>query len=406
MKILVVDDNPRRYQRLVERLTPALLERADLHIVTNAMDARDRLQSTLYDLMLLDILLPLRAETEPEQRHSQELLREVLEGDLNRPKYLVGLSASAQALDSVAPFFEEHLWAIIAYNDASDEWLSQVENCARYATATTVNAGTPEYRTDIAVVCALPDPELRAVLALPWQWSAARPIDDLLFVHEGRFQTASNEVRVCAAAATRMGMVSAALISSKLIELLRPRFIVMVGICAGVKAKTGIGDVIVADPSWDYQSGKRVRERDSATFAISPHHIAAPAIVRARFDQLRADRSVMTSISETWSNPPTQPPKLLCGPLASGSAVLADGESVNQIKTQHRDLLGIEMEAYGLYSAAAFASRPQPRAIAIKSVCDFADADKDDSAQRFAAYMSAQVMRTFFERYFDELRDS
>jgi nucleoside phosphorylase len=356
--------------------------------------------------MILDILLPLRAENEPEERHSQELLTEVLEGELNRPRYLIGLSASAQALDSVAPFFEEHLWAIIAYNDASDDWLGQVENCARYAIATTTNTEPQEYRTDIAVVCALPDPELRAVLALPWQWSAARPIDDLLFVHEGRFQTAGNEVRVCAAAATRMGMVSSALVSSKLIELLRPRFLVMVGICAGVKAKTGIGDVIVADPSWDYQSGKRVREKDAATFAISPHHIAAPAIIRTRFDQLKADRSALSGISEAWSNPPTQPPRLLCGPLASGSAVLADGESVNEIKAQHRDLLGIEMEAYGVYSAAAFASRPQPKAVAIKSVCDFADADKDDSAQRFAAYMSAQVMRVFFERYFDELRDS
>jgi nucleoside phosphorylase len=85
---------------------------------------------------------------------------------------------------------------------------------------------------------------------------------------------------------------------------------------------------------------------------------------------------------------------------------LADAEAVNEIKSQHRDLLGIEMEAYGVYAAAAFASRPQPKAIALKSVCDFADADKNDSAQRFAAYMSAQVMRTFFDRYFDELRSA
>lgn len=85
--------------------------------------------------------------------------------------------------------------------------------------------------------------------------------------------------------------------------------------------------------------------------------------------------------------------------LASGSAVLADSEALEDIKRQKRELIGIEMEVYGLYAAARAASSPRPSAFALKSVCDFADPDKKDAMQKFAAYTSASVMTELFERY-------
>lgn len=61
------------------------------------------------------------------------------------------------------------------------------------------------------------------------------------------------------------------------------------------------------------------------------------------------------------------------------------------------------MEAYGIYAAAQSASFPRPSAFAMKSVCDFADPDKDDDYQLYAAYTSAQAVRIFFETYIEEL---
>jgi hypothetical protein len=62
------------------------------------------------------------------------------------------------------------------------------------------------------------------------------------------------------------------------------------------------------------------------------------------------------------------------------------------------------MEVYGIYSAAAHAGMPKPTTFALKGVSDFADEKKEDSAQRYAAYTSANVMRHFFERHMPELR--
>ncbi|TGD94956.1 hypothetical protein EU555_30015 [Methylobacterium nonmethylotrophicum] len=179
----------------------------------------------------------------------------------------------------------------------------------------------------------------------------------------------------------------------------RPRFIVMAGICAGVEGKVNYGDVILADPTWDYQSGKRVKDKEVTSFSIAPKQISAPNIVTSRVELLRRDASVWSDIKRGWQSAPQHDLRLVVGPLASGSAVLADGQAVQDIKLQHRNLVGIEMEAYGLYDAAAYAPNPQPNAIAFKSVCDFADPDKKDSWQAYASYTSAQTVRVFFERY-------
>jgi nucleoside phosphorylase/CheY-like chemotaxis protein len=406
VKVLLVDDNPRRYERLIDRLQAAGISRQNIDLVTCAMDARDRLHSVQYDLMVLDILLPLRPEDAPEERHSQELLVEILDfGELYRPNQIVGLSAYEAAADKVAPVFKEHLWTVIAYSDSNDEWISQILNCVTYLSRRNATAPKDAYDTDLVIICALQDPELKAVLGLPWGWQPARPLDDVTFVHDGTFEAGGRRFTVAAAAATRMGMVSSALLCAKLVSKLRPRYIVMTGICAGVRGKVNLGDVVLVDPSWDWQSGKRVRDKENSSFAISPHQLSVGAHIRTRFEQLRTDKTLLSEIGNGWPEHPPHQLKLVIGPVASGSAVLADGLVTAEIKQQHRDLCGIEMEAYGVYSAASLAGYPRPVAFALKAVCDFADPDKDDKLQSYASYTSAALMRAFFERYFTEIRD-
>ena len=202
-----------------------------------------------------------------------------------------------------------------------------------------------------------------------------------------------------------MGMVSTALRSAALISLLRPRLIAMCGICAGVKGKVNIGDVLLADPAWDFQSGKRVRDKENTQFSISPHQLYPPALVRTHLEQIRGEKGALRDIAAQYYEDAPSILQVVIGPVASGSAVLADGEVVNEIKAQHRDLIGVEMEVYGMYAAAYGASKPQPLPFALKAVCDFADPDKEDKHQRYAAYTSANVLRLLMEKFGQRLLD-
>jgi nucleoside phosphorylase len=405
VKILIVDDSPRRYAKLLASLTPTFVDRDDIDVRVCANDARDALRDKHYDLMIIDILLPLRADEDPSERHSQDLLIEITEfGDLCKPNLIVGLTADRELGRKVEPVFKERLWTVVIYSDDNDAWTQQIAKCVEWIVDKGRRASRPSYGVDLVVLCALAEPELRAVLRLPWEWSAARPLDELLFVHDGKFSYGGKDYTVAAASCSRMGMVSSALVASRLIEKLRPRVIAMTGICAAVRGKAQLGDVLLADPSWDWQSGKRARLEDKSSFAISPHQLDVDPGIRTRFEALKGDRSKLSAIADAWQGNVPGQLKLIVGPVASGSAVLADQGLVPEIQAQHREVCGIEMEAYGVYSAAAFAEAPKPLFFSMKAACDFADSSKNNDYQSYAAYTSAKVLELFIERYMSDFK--
>jgi len=408
VRILITDDEIRRYGKFVEALAQIGVARNEIEIVTCAKSAREKLEKEYYDLLLLDVLLPLWPESDPDISNSMDLLRELHEDvQLIKPGRIVGITADKEIVSEASRIFEDLTWTIVQYSHDNFGWINQVINCVRYLQYQGDKANSDsKSKVDLAIVCALEKPELEEILKLPWNWSTARPLDDIVFVRDGFFEVGGRKITVCATFAPRMGMVSTALRSAAVISLLRPRLLAMCGICAGVQGKVHIGDVILADPAWDYQSGKRVRDKKSTQFSIAPHHLSLSTLVRTHVEQIRGDKAALRDIVDAFQgDSPATGLQIVIGPLASGSAVLADGEVVREIQAQHRELRGVEMEVYGLYAAAYAASYPQPQPFALKAVCDFADPDKDDSNQRYAAFTSAQVLRLLMERYGPRLVD-
>ncbi len=96
--------------------------------------------------------------------------------------------------------------------------------------------------------------------------------------------------------------------------------------------------------------------------------------------------------------------KIVLAPGASGSAVIADNLTLNEILKQNRKLTAVDMEAYGVAAASSSMNFPKPTTFILKSVCDFADDTKADTWQTYAAYTSAKAMQLFFEKYMSEVK--
>ncbi len=392
---------PRRYERLFVALAQIGIGRESIDLVSCARDAKHKLDTVRYDLFILDIMIPEWPEGVEDHQNAVDLLFAVHEQQVAfKPGYVLGITADLAAAGDALRQFEDWTWTVLEYSDTADEWVSRATNCAKYVLERFTEARQESVvRVDLAIVCALAKPEQEEVLKLPWNWSEPRPIDDLTFVRDGWLTVEGQRFTVCLATAPRMGMVSAALLSSTMIERLRPKLLAMTGICAGVRGKVKLGDVLFADPSWDFQSGKRVRDKLNTQFSIRPHQLPAPAKIRRHIEQLAGDKAALAKISTDYPDEAPSITALRPGPVASGSAVLADGEVIEQIKLQHQELIGVEMEIYGVYAAGHAASGPQPLYFALKGVCDFADPDKEDGHQRYAAYASARVLQLLVERY-------
>jgi nucleoside phosphorylase len=205
---------------------------------------------------------------------------------------------------------------------------------------------------------------------------------------------------VVAVAAPRIGLTAASIASMKLIEAFRPRYLAMIGITAGIRGRCQMGDIVVADPCWDWGSGKMTVIGSTSKFQLAPHQIGIDSFVRAKLRLLAQDDNALDGIRRSWKGTTIDNVlRMHIGPAASGASVLADSNVTKQIVEQHRNLLAIEMENYGVYAASQDARLPQPKAFSMKSICDFADGKKNDDHQRYASFTSAQSLKSFVESY-------
>ena len=174
----------------------------------------------------------------------------------------------------------------------------------------------------------------------------------------------------------------------------------MVGIAAGIKGRCQIGDVVVAEPCWEWGSGKIMPAGSRSRFQQAPHQIPIDSFVRARLSLMEQDGAALDSIRRAWKGSPVdQVLRMHVGPMASGSSVLADKKTAAGIVKQHRKLLAIDMETYGVYAAAQESPLSQPKAFSMKSISDYADKNKGDDYQGYASFTSAQALKVFVEHY-------
>jgi nucleoside phosphorylase/CheY-like chemotaxis protein len=408
MKILIVEDSPEKRQRISRVLASTSI--VDLELVEYAQDllsARRRLRDTHFDLLILDIALPLRADQEPTEDAGVLLLKELLSTPqrLLVPAHVVGITGIEDAYRSALHQFSSRALSLLRYDESSTDWemgLAARVHHIHSAAASNAVSGR-EFHSDLGIVCALYSPELTAVLRLPWEWSQISLPGDHTIYWRGKVAVQGRDLIVHAAHAPRMGMPAAATLASKIISNFRPRYIVMPGIMAGVRGRVNLGDVVAADPCWDWGSGKWLHDSSGSKFLQAPHQIPLAQTIRERIRLMSHDSALLNNIRDGWAgDPPQYALAVQLGPVASGASVLADEAALQRVIEQHRQLLGLEMEIYGVYAAAEEAAEPRPQAFSLKSVVDFADSAKSDAHRQYSAYTSAEVLRRFVEKYLFE----
>jgi nucleoside phosphorylase len=200
-----------------------------------------------------------------------------------------------------------------------------------------------------------------------------------------------HDLTVVGTTSTSMGLTAAAIATSHLIHAFRPRIVVMAGIAAGTKSgHKQFGDVLVADPSVDYNSGKVVMEGGVREFLPDPYPIGLVTRLRSLLKKYSRPHALLEAIPKSWPGV-TPCPKISIhvGPLGAADQVIDDESRLLEIQKNWRKLIGVEMETYGVYRACLEAPDPKPVFVSMKSVCDFA-AHKTDSWQEYAAFTSAR----------------
>ena len=259
------------------------------------------------------------------------------------------------------------------------------------------------FKSDVGIICALQHPELSAVLNAaggPDKWKEVGDARHAHLYRESNLVTSvGKQLRLVATTSTSMGLTAAAIATTQLVLQFRPRLVVMIGIAAGTRSGgKQFGDVLVADPSVDYNSGKVILANGIREFQPDPYPIGLNPRLRSVLNKYRGPNALFTEIRNRWTGatPPTAN-RLHVGPVGAADQVIDDATRVLEIQKNWRKLIGVEMETYGVYRAVDESPEPKPRVASFKAVCDFA-AEKTDSWQEYAAFVAAEFAIAFVAR--------
>lgn len=386
-RILIVDDNYRNQQIVAKLLKD--FDSVDIESKCTVKNAIDELKSRKYDLVITDLFLPINLGDDINVNGAKELLEQIqINTNVIKPTYIIGITSHKDAYDHYISFFNKKGWKLFI-NDTSLDECELKENIINYIE----HSPKENDNVDILIITAL-QKELDQIIALPFNWEDKKSDSHTLYFANIVNSNGQN-LRILAVSCLHMGIAASASLTSKLGVLYTPKLILMSGIAAGIKGKVELGDILVAEYCWDWGSGKKTQIDGQSVTKQAPHQISMPLKYKDGFLQLSKDKKFLNAVFCDYQyNKPSSHLNLHVGPLATGSVVLEDQSIVASIIEQHRNTLGIEMEAYGVAYASELLGIDS---IIIKSVCDFADPAKNDDYQSYAAFTSAKTIEKFIQ---------
>ncbi|MBL4238629.1 hypothetical protein [Vibrio fluvialis] len=392
MNVLIVDDQyDDKVKSIAKKLKSLGIEKVNHKYTTR--DAYDALVDSKFDLLILDLQIPESFGEDVDINGGVQLL-DLISSDssIDMPSVIVGITNHKDSYEDNIHKFVEKGWTLHLFDGETDFINSIIENSFRHSKV--------EQKYDVAFITALRHTEFDALLSNGMNW-ADLPLDDCNKYYTAKFNDMNGVERTAVATyCPAMGMPVSASIAMKVINKFNPKLLIMTGIAAGVEGKANLGDVLIPNQIWDWGNGKITDSDNGTALLFDPETITINGQLASEMSDIAAKGMYVETIKrEFQGNPPAHSLAIKVGPIASGAAVLADSKTIDLIKEQKRSVIGVDMEAYGVLVASKLCGAEPIKTLIIKSVCDFANADKNDNWQKYSAYTSTMVATKIIENH-------
>lgn len=408
MKVLILDDENSKAMSVKELLEKRCnIASSSVDIVPSISDAVGKMVTTLYDLLITDMRLPNTYGSQVMEDGGLTIIQTIqCDSRILAPRNIIVLTAHKELQEKYKEDIKRKSFDIIVFNDSSEEWKEKISDKVTYLQRIEISPGQQrKYLYDVAILTAVPR-EQQAVSKLG-DWKRISIEGDSTIYHKTEWTNESGMTISCVTTSLpQMGMVAAATVSMKLIANFAPRYIIIPGIAAGLKSEYEFGDIIIPREVKDYCSGKYTtpnNEDEIEEAKKNPLKFFVPTGLSITTDEDVFNKALdnyeteLQKIHKAWPRHEAyKVPNIRTGYMASGDSVVQNKEVVKIMITNHlRQADGLDMEAYGVYYAAKQSLSPKPIPICMKAISDFADRDKVDDHQDYAAYVSANFMKYF-----------
>jgi nucleoside phosphorylase len=209
-----------------------------------------------------------------------------------------------------------------------------------------------------------------------------------------------------------------------IISMFKPHFVTLVGVCAGDKKKTKLGDLVIARSSFFYENTKFTMDTKENRPQIDLHSTDLDihcllSIIDTWTKNLANLRGILPKIlfklmisnytlhqplidkviiQGIYIFPPDTHffPGFHISPMASTSTVRRD-DPFDRVQTLVPETVAIDMEGAAFYRSTM--EFPGISSLVVKGICDYADNDKDDTYRFYASANSAIYILSFIKEY-------
>ncbi len=395
IKILIIEDNPEKLKCVNKFLNSVCsISGENIDKAGNIKEGRECLIREHYDLLLLDLVLPNDEESEKSPEFGSNFLDEIhYNPNINTPIHIIGITEFDEIYKQYLDSFDDKLWGLINFNLKEIDWQTKLKNKIFYLQSYKKNYAEfikNSNKYDVAIITAL-NIEFEQLLKTS-HWKKLNSNEPIVFYETVINTKDSNNIKIIAGNINQMGMQAAASVASKVLSLFNPSLLFIVGICAGIEENVKLGDIIIANQIWDYESGKKT-EDSNGQFIFKPDNKLLPTDigVLAKLTEFANKTKYRIEIYDEYQgSKPDAYFNVHFGSVGSGPYVLSSKNYMEELLKKDRKLIGIDMEGYGVYKAAQFHNGTKP--IFIKSVTDFGDIKKGDNFQQYASYISAKFV--------------
>jgi CheY-like chemotaxis protein len=242
MQILLIDDSLPKLEAITACIKSSVDDdELEIDVADCLAEAVGLVSRTKYDLIVMDLLLPFTKGGQPVDA-SGEVSQMMSANELNRRSYVISLSEYKGLVDEQKENFLLKGIILQHYDEGNGAWQKTLTSYIARVRS--------EVRLDFIVICALEDERdaFSFTLANCGEKHILQGLDCQNIQIEGL-------KGLCILLPT-MGLVEAAIVTTRAVDKFNPRLVAMSGVCGGYSKNSNMGQILIANPTWEYQSGK------------------------------------------------------------------------------------------------------------------------------------------------------
>ncbi len=396
MKVLLLEDKGIKQQKIM-----GTLEKGN-HNVTlccTVREFRQYIKKSEYDLVIIDLLIPSENNKRADENGGYQAITYVRDTteDIYRPKNMLVISAYLNE-KRIIRLNQLNVKGIQFDNNGKweDELMAEMEQIALLS----------QQKVDVVIVTAV-DVEMGEILKVLPDSEDLCINDEVLFYQSNIINKKKEKISIVVCQQLRKGMVAAANLTTKAIEMFNPDCVIMLGIAGGNKKEVELGDIVIASDAIDYCSGsiEGGEEDENIDFLPDSQSIPAASLIMRQFRKYKNNTELLRKIRDDCGDIKEKTDiSLHIGKMATGPAVIKSKKFTEEYLRKHnKDYLAIDMETFGVYFSARYSHNTNIQYLSVKGISDGADKEKGNQYQKYCSRLTSNLVKYYIENDYQKV---